>query len=590
MSIVQSQSQSLLPDAPGSVSVGIRTLRSLRQGQTPTVRLQKKIDTTYNYFLERVDPIIGDVITHLLCEQPIDVPGAMLNYLNKLDIQEKAKSNDAPISDADLTNQIKNENEPEVTDSKAKKAAKRPKKEQKLYLATSIGPIISKLVNRIANTRPKKIISFLCEELQTMIYGTDDEKTARAAMEIETDEIFEMYKGQNGPKVTLNKQATSPNVVAIPTESPELQRTTEDMEPPTDNKSAAHDLLGNDNIEVKTDSNIQVSESTPVPVPVPTEPELQKIQFAIIGMDGVGKSSIMNMIQGKADSQTKPTIGFRPVSMMAGENLQVRFYDIGGGPRIREIWSQYYHDVHGLVYVIDSTASEERAAEAYQIFKNSLSHEFTTKKPLLLVATKQDIEGATSMDDIKARYCIDEYANAELIACKPIGEAEEVDPRIEAALEALIKNVQESFDSICERVKVDSATKVKDDMKRRLARERKVLKNKISIAFMDLLSEENQPDLGGKTPNPEDQFTKEEGLNFLTSEIGEDLVALPNEALEICAMVGYQRLALQIVGGLHVPISKKKEPMSWQAIHDLIVEIRTELGLMGEGVTPGIMD
>ena len=92
MSIVQSQSQSLLPDAPGSVSVGIRTLRSLRQGQTPTVRLQKKIDTTYNYFLERVDPIIGDVITHLLCEQPIDVPGAMLNYLNKLDIQEKAKS------------------------------------------------------------------------------------------------------------------------------------------------------------------------------------------------------------------------------------------------------------------------------------------------------------------------------------------------------------------------------------------------------------------------------------------------------------------------------------------------------------------
>ena len=45
-------------------------------------------------------------------------------------------------------------------------------------------------------------------------------------------------------------------------------------------------------------------------------------------------------------------------------------------------------------------------------------------------------------------------------------------------------------------------------------------------------------------------------------------------------MVGYQRLALQIIGSLKVPISKKKEPMTWSEIHDLIIDIRNELGLI----------
>ena len=37
-------------------------------------------------------------------------------------------------------------------------------------------------------------------------------------------------------------------------------------------------------------------------------------------------------------------------------------------------------------------------------------------------------------------------------------------------------------------------------------------------------------------------------------------------------------IALQIVGSLKVPISKKKDPMEWTEIHALVVEIREELG------------
>ena len=184
MSLVHSQSQQILPDAPGAY--GIRTLRSLRQSAQPSERLKIKIDTTYNYFLDTVDPVVGDLITHLLCEQPIDVPGAMLNYLTKKNEAIKRAARAAsdklgttkPKSPEDAREEeeaeaAKKEMESREKEAKSKRDAKRPKKEQKLYLATSIGPVLSKLVNRIASTRPAQVVGFLCDELHAMIYGTE---------------------------------------------------------------------------------------------------------------------------------------------------------------------------------------------------------------------------------------------------------------------------------------------------------------------------------------------------------------------------------------------------------------------------------
>eukprot|EP01035_Chromulina_nebulosa_P021280 gene21280-27573_t len=54
---------------------------------------------------------------------------------------------------------------------------------------------------------------------------------------------------------------------------------------------------------------------------------------------------------------------------------------------------------------------------------------------------------------------------------------------------------------------------------------------------------------------------------------------LPDIAKEICQLVGYQRLALQIIGSFKSPVSKKKTPMSWDDILTLIMELRNELGL-----------
>ena len=43
-------------------------------------------------------------------------------------------------------------------------------------------------------------------------------------------------------------------------------------------------------------------------------------------------------------------------------------------------------------------------------------------------------------------------------------------------------------------------------------------------------------------------------------------------------------MAMQIVGALYTPISKKKTPMTWEEIRNLIEGLRAELGLDSRAV------
>lgn len=68
-----------------------------------------------------------------------------------------------------------------------------------------------------------------------------------------------------------------------------------------------------------------------------------------------------------------PTTGFRPVQMALEGGTRVRFYDIGGGPKIRGIWSSYYHDVHAVVWVVDA-ADQAKWEEGLELLHTCLAH------------------------------------------------------------------------------------------------------------------------------------------------------------------------------------------------------------------------
>jgi ADP-ribosylation factor-like protein 13B len=62
---------------------------------------------------------------------------------------------------------------------------------------------------------------------------------------------------------------------------------------------------------------------------------------------------------------------------------QVVFYDLGGGSRIRGVWPQYFSDVHGVVFVVDSS-DRARAAEAAKELHEALAHPMVVGKPVLM--------------------------------------------------------------------------------------------------------------------------------------------------------------------------------------------------------------
>jgi len=60
-------------------------------------------------------------------------------------------------------------------------------------------------------------------------------------------------------------------------------------------------------------------------------------------------------------------------------------YDVGGGARIRDIWKNYFADIHGLVFVVDS-AQPERLDESRVALEMVFKDPLISGKPCLVYA------------------------------------------------------------------------------------------------------------------------------------------------------------------------------------------------------------
>lgn len=240
---------------------GIKAVRQIRAPNTtsgatmPSQRLQQRKERTFKYFLEKVDPVLGDCITYLLLEQPPDVAKSMIDFLSRWTVVGEGL--------------VRAEDLPRV----------KPKKELKLYLATSIGPIIAKLMNRVAVSLPEDVIKFMISELESMIKegellpDVSDIDVATQAIQVGRRESAAAYP-------TLQNEVESQQQVNKPSSMT------------SDSPAAA-----------------PISSAQPVLEP-------RKIQIAVLGLGGVGKTTIMNCLQGKFDPLVKPTVGFRPLTLV----------------------------------------------------------------------------------------------------------------------------------------------------------------------------------------------------------------------------------------------------------------------------------
>ncbi|KAL1109903.1 hypothetical protein AAG570_014137 [Ranatra chinensis] len=106
-----------------------------------------------------------------------------------------------------------------------------------------------------------------------------------------------------------------------------------------------------------------------------------------------------------------PTVGFARVKLVH-RGFKVIIYDVGGGPQIRGIWSKYFNDVHGVIFVVDAS-DNSRIGECKTELENMLCHEKLAGKPVLLLANKQDVVGAMDEIDIVESLCLEQLVNEQ---------------------------------------------------------------------------------------------------------------------------------------------------------------------------------
>ena len=101
---------------------------------------------------------------------------------------------------------------------------------------------------------------------------------------------------------------------------------------------------------------------------------------------------------------TIPTIGFN-VEQVTYKNLKFQVWDLGGQTSIRPYWRCYYSNTDAVIYVVDS-ADRDRVGISKQELVSMLEEEELKNAILVVLANKQDIEGAMSVTEVCTRLIL----------------------------------------------------------------------------------------------------------------------------------------------------------------------------------------
>ncbi len=121
-------------------------------------------------------------------------------------------------------------------------------------------------------------------------------------------------------------------------------------------------------------------------------------------MSRVGKSSLLNLLQGRDISKEKnPTVGLE-IENSTIDGKKVNVWDFGGQERYHFMWQDFLRGAGLTVLVCDST--EENVKKTKEIL-DKFSRYLSAKT--IAIANKQDLPGALSAKKVQSKLGIRTY-------------------------------------------------------------------------------------------------------------------------------------------------------------------------------------
>ncbi|MBN3326097.1 AR13B protein, partial [Atractosteus spatula] len=189
------------------------------------------------------------------------------------------------------------------------------------------------------------------------------------------------------------------------------------------------------------------------------------------------KKVLVSNVFAENPEDVAPTVGFSKIDLKQGK-FEVTIFDLGGGKRIRGIWKNYYSESYGVVFVVDSS-DVERIEETKETMAEVLRHPRITGKPVLVLANKQDRDGALAEADIIEYLSLEKLVNENKCLCQiepcsaVIGYGKKLDKSIRKGLSWLLNNIAKDYEALNERVQKDTAEqKAQEEQEKRERAER----------------------------------------------------------------------------------------------------------------------
>ncbi|KAA0185705.1 ADP-ribosylation factor [Fasciolopsis buskii] len=128
------------------------------------------------------------------------------------------------------------------------------------------------------------------------------------------------------------------------------------------------------------------------------EPECK---ILLLGLDNAGKTTLLYWLRLRTAIVTIPTVGMNVEEVrVPGAGITMLTWDIGGQEKLRKLWSRFFADTRGVIFVVDSADSgrfDEVNAELIKLFHDPL----LSTVPFLIFANKQDLPEAQTPDTIR---------------------------------------------------------------------------------------------------------------------------------------------------------------------------------------------
>uniref|UniRef100_A0A915ITB3 ADP-ribosylation factor-like protein 13B n=1 Tax=Romanomermis culicivorax TaxID=13658 RepID=A0A915ITB3_ROMCU len=233
---------------------------------------------------------------------------------------------------------------------------------------------------------------------------------------------------------------------------------------------------------------------------------LKIITLAVFGLDKAGKTTAIRTLKRDRIDDVVPTVGFSVDNMKIGKSVEVILYDIGGSPKIRQIWRNYFAEIHGLIYVVDAS-DRNRIEENKQELMKLLSDPRIQGKPCLLLLNKQDINGAYDENDAAdgfLPFCIFHFKETCSMKWKSkngFRRKKIIDQNLKTGFDWLVSYVSDHFLDLNKKVENDVETRRLEIERENIARRDRIEKMRAEDEALERRKKNEGGDIDSKLHN-----------------------------------------------------------------------------------------